>query len=584
MSEHENTPTGVGGGEDGTVKEETFTPSVADSERSSKDHGGTSGSEDPEIAEILSRSATVFQVPTQTKAVWHEALARRADEMVHRNEKKGTTALAPVPAGRVVQSIAPMEWLGDHMMVYIPESGHWAPSQYLLEQVLTEFVPTLKPTFGLPQAKQILDHAGTLTTSFILKDQPNRAEIDARTWDAEPVITFQNGQLHVPTMTLQPAGPAAHTTWHIPFDWDPTATSAKLDQFLASAVPDAISRRNLLAFIGYSFARYDTSQHQFMYLLGSGRNGKSLLLKLITRALGPYWSNTNLKKLVDSRFAASSLVFSVLNLVGDQDAIYLASTELLKELSGFDAIDVERKFRDSFPYIAKTKFLFAVNELPRTADISYGFFRRPLIVEFPQRFPQDPDYERALLSDDQVVQALLVQAIDAYQAMVAHKGFWIEGKAGELLNRYRSENDLVFAAVDDGLLQADPNPKHHIAPWALPPLVNLYGSERENQKLSQAEILKRLNHAGIIVTKHREPSGHREWYYTGISADPDQAIALIHRSAVTNPDGTETVNVGGKRYFAMALLAAWGITDPHGTIHDPEIAHAFHEEGGSTRL
>jgi hypothetical protein len=272
----------------------------------------------------------------------------------------------------------------------------------------------------------------------------------------------------------------------------------------------------------------------------------------------------------------------VLNLVGDQDAVFLSSTELLKELSGFDAIDVERKFMESFPHIAKTKFVFAVNELPRTRDISYGFFRRPLLVAFPNRFKQDPDYEQALLGDDQVVRALGVQALAAYQEMKMHKGFWIEGKAEQLLNEYRAENDVVFAAVQDGLLLGDPQAR--IRPWALTPLINLFGGERENQKLSQSEILKRLNHAGITVTKVRESHGRREWYLRGVAADPALASVLIHRAAITNPDGTETINVGGKRILAGALFKAWGITDPETTIHDPEIAQAFNEEGGSTRL
>ena len=156
-------------------------------------------------------------------------------------------------------------------------------------------------------------------------------------------------------------------------------------------------------------------------------------------------------------------------------------------------------------------------------------------------------------------------------------------RSQSLIADYRAENDVVYAAVHDGLLAADPD--HRIHPWALTPLVNLYAFERENQKLSQAEILKRLGHAGIPVTKKREASGSRDWYLYGISADPVQASSLIHRAATTNPDGTETINLNGKRIFVAALLGAWGIEEsPKTTIHDPEIAKAFSEEGGSTRL
>ncbi len=578
MTEQTKTPTGLDGGtEPSAVKVKPFTQSVPQAGQS-----GKNSYEVPEpdnVAEEIG-SAPAFLVPEETKAAWLKALGKNTDKMVDVAEN-GSVALAPVPAGQTVLSIAPVEWLGTNMMIYVPEKGHWASAEALLTQVLTEFAPTLKLTFGLPQVRQIIDHAKVLTPGYLLTDQPNRAEIDAKTWDARPYITFENGDLYVPTMQLGVHAADHRTTWHVPFDWDPKATSTKLDQFLESAIPDAISRKNLLAFIGYSLAKFDTSQHQFMYLLGSGRNGKSLLLKLITRALGPHWSNVSLGKLTTSKFAASSLVSSVLNLVGDQDAVFLASTELIKEYSGFDAIDVERKFRDSYPYIAKTKFMFAVNELPRTRDTSYGFFRRPLIVEFPRRFAQNPDYEDSLLGDDQVVRALLVQSITAYQEMRDHKGFWIEGRVQELLDEYRSENDVVFAAVQDGLLL--PDAEHHILPWALTPIINLFANERENQKLSQSQILKKLKNAGIAIEKKRESHGHREWYLTGITADPMQFSRLIHRSGIYNPDGTETVVVGGKRYSVPELFDAWGIDDPAKEIRDPDIAQAM-QEGGSARI
>ncbi len=536
----------------------------------------TFGGEEDERHDVTAETAPAIVVPQSAKAAWIAELTRRAMEMMA--QPKGDDAqpaLAPVRAGQVLVETVPIRWLGDYMMVYIPELGHWAPAKYLLTQMLTEFIPTLRPTYGLRQVEEILKHAGVQTPNYTEGDQPNRAELLAKTWDAQPFITFANGDLHVPSMRLLPHSADHRTTWGVPFDWDPKAQSAKLDAFLRSAIPDDVSRKNYLAFVGYALARYDTSQHSFVYLKGHGSNGKSLALKLDRRLFGAYWSNTSLGKLVGSRFGATNLVFSALNFVGDQDAVFLSTTELLKELTGFDAIEAERKFRDAFPFVAKTKFMFAVNGLPKVKDVSHGFFRRPLIVEFPTQFRQNAQYEQSLLTDDTVVQALAVHAIEAYREMLKHGGFWIEGRTKELIDEYRADNDVVFDAVKNGLIYSDPFAK--IVPWSLTPLINLYGAEQQRERLSQSVILERLGHAGITCTKKRESHGARERYIHGIGVDADAARALVNRAAIAGMDGRSTVNIGNRRVDTEELLDAWGVDkmDAEPTVSDPDIVQIF---------
>ncbi len=544
-----------------------------------------SGKNADEQRDVTQNNVAQVTLPGDTKPDWLQSLRAHMDEMIHwSGEKNPKPALVPVAAGQILNQIAPVRWLGDNVMVYIAAIGHWTPARYLLTQTLTEFVPELYPTWGLKQAKEILEHAGVLSGDYVHRDQPNRAELIAKTWDAQPYITFQNGDLYVPDLKLVDHDPGHLTTWAVPCDWDPNAHSAKVDQFLRSAIPDRVGRRNYLAFLGYALARYDTSQHMFIYLKGHGSNGKSLALKLNRRLFGAYWSNTSLEKLVGSRFGAANLVFSALNFVGDQDAVFLSNTSLLKELTGFDAIETEKKFRDAFAFIAKTKLMFAVNGLPKTKDVSHGFFRRPLIIEFPIIFRQNDAYEENLLSDDTVVQALAVQAIRDYRAMLKHGGFWMEGRTQQLLEEYRADNDVVYAAVKDGLISGDPDGQ--IERWALTLLINFYGAERENQKLSQSVIKERLGHAGLSVVEKRAATGDRAWYVHGISIDGQQARALVDRAATTGIDGQPTVNTGnGKRKSVAEFLKALRVdlkalrADDPDQVTDPEIASALGGRG-----
>ncbi|MDA8206580.1 MAG: hypothetical protein M0Z36_10965, partial [Thermaerobacter sp.] len=210
--------------------------------------------QDQEIAKILSMPAPALAVPAATKDQWVDALSTQIPHMVYMTEKGAS--LSPVAAGQTVQDVIPLEWLGDYLLAYIPALGHWTPSRKLLTQTLMAVVPNIKPSYGLRQAEQIIEHAGALSPSYVLGDQPNIAELIARTWDAAPVITFKNGTLHVLSAQLRKHDPQYRTTWSVPFDWDPQAQSHQLDHFLESAVPDPVSRKNLLAFLGYALARY----------------------------------------------------------------------------------------------------------------------------------------------------------------------------------------------------------------------------------------------------------------------------------------------------------------------------------------
>lgn len=112
------------------------------------------------------------------------------------------------------------------------------------------------------------------------------------------------------------------------------------------------------------------------------------------------------------------------------------------------------------------------------------------------------------------------------------------------------------------------------------PLINLYGAERENQKLSQSAILERLGHAGIKVVKTRPgvkgAAKSRPTALNGIGVNPELAEDLLNRASSAGLDGRKTVSIGGRRVDVMDLMSAWGILkrdDPE--VSDPEIARVF---------
>jgi len=150
----------------------------------------------------------------------------------------------------------------------------------------------------------------------------------------------------------------------------------------------------LYEIIAYSTYRAYPLQVLFS-LVGNGRNGKSCFLRLLSRFIGQ--SNvcsTELDLLVghtSSRFESFKLYKKLVCLMGETNFGTLTQSSLLKKLTGGDMIGFEMKGKKPFDDYNYAKMIIASNSLPSSDDTSDGFYRRWIIVDFPNQFPEGKD-------------------------------------------------------------------------------------------------------------------------------------------------------------------------------------------------
>lgn len=122
-------------------------------------------------------------------------------------------------------------------------------------------------------------------------------------------------------------------------------------------------------------------------LYGSGANGKGAYVQILTKLLGKgNISSATSEDLQSNRFASSQLFGKLLNVSGEMDYAILKKTSMLKQCSGKDLINCERKFREPFSFINYAKMMFLTNQVPLTSDKTYAFYRRIFLLEFPNKF------------------------------------------------------------------------------------------------------------------------------------------------------------------------------------------------------
>ncbi len=159
-----------------------------------------------------------------------------------------------------------------------------------------------------------------------------------------------------------------------------------IDTFLVEVAENVEDIVLLKELVGYCFYRKMPFQNIFL-LVGAGANGKSVFLQVLTAMLGKdNVSTESLQELSSNRFSKVNLYLKNANIFGDLPSKALADVGILKQATGGDSLPAEQKFKNRFNFVNYAKIIASCNEIPETPDYTDGFFRRFVIINFPNCF------------------------------------------------------------------------------------------------------------------------------------------------------------------------------------------------------
>ena len=269
---------------------------------------------------------------------------------------------------------------------------------------------------------------------------------------AMDLLNVQNGMLDWRKGELKAHAAEYRSTFQINAEYIPGAHSEILDKFLAEVFPpDALPLAEEI--VGY-LLRPTTKFQKAFTLLGEGANGKSTFLSMLTTFLnGENISHISLQDLVENRFAAAELQGKLVNIYADLPTSSLEQSDVFKAIVGGDMIKAERKFGQPFKLIPTARLLFSANELPRSRDLSPAYFRRWVIIPFPNRFQgaKDKKDQLELLTTVEARRALLNRAVEGLQRLEAQQEFTTCPSVQEAGQTYRRQCDNAFEFISERL-------------------------------------------------------------------------------------------------------------------------------------
>ncbi|WP_431299065.1 DNA primase family protein [Tabrizicola sp. BL-A-41-H6] len=270
---------------------------------------------------------------------------------------------------------------------------------------------------------------------------------------APETVNCQNGELELVdgVWTLQPHRRELYRTTQIPVSYDPSAVAPKFEAFLQEVFQGDVDQGDktaaVLEMMGYSLVAH-AMREKFAILIGSGANGKSVLLGVLEALCGSENTAGVQPSNFSNTFQRAHLQGKLVNIVTELgEGQTIADAELKGIVSG-EPSTVEHKFKPPFVMRPFATCWFGTNHMPQSKDHSGALFRRALILQFNRVFnpsEQDPGLKSKLMTE---LPGILNLCLMAYAKAVA-KGFTEPTSSHEALKAWRLDTDQVAHFVEE---------------------------------------------------------------------------------------------------------------------------------------
>lgn len=324
----------------------------------------------------------------------------------------------------------------------IYENGYWRKTDQrteIVKPILEDF-----PWLTAAGSNEVVETLKILCASADTGSNKDKAQVDQELM--RRLICMKNGTLDPVTGELLPHAPDYHRLCALNIDWDPNAKAPRFLKFLDEIwgmEPDLNERVNFLQeFMGYMLLPSNKFE-RFLWLTGSGANGKSVLLELMANLVGR--ENTTWVHLdrLNKTAVRASLEGVMLNISTEMNADGTMADGYLKSITSGEPIDAEPKYKAPYSFIPTVKLVAATNHLPRLKDTSGGFARRAVILSCNKVFAKeerDADLGKKLAGE---LDGILVWAVEGLKRLLTRNHFAPPPSSDATVQTYRTEADSV---------------------------------------------------------------------------------------------------------------------------------------------
>jgi P4 family phage/plasmid primase-like protien len=288
----------------------------------------------------------------------------------------------------------------------------------------------------------------------------------------------------------------------------------QIDKFMRDVLPDQTVRNYFVRHLSTCLSGGNEAQ-KFHILTGSGSNGKSMLMNLMSTAMGDYTCKAPISLLTQGRNKSAAAAPELVRMKGrrfvtmqEPDEEVPLNTGLMKELASCEKVTARDLYAGSKAMIdfdIQARFHLACNEKPKINATDGGTWRRLVVINFPSKFVADPKLANEKPIDESLVQKMvgtewatcfLTHLIDVYKQGNGWRKITPPSKVMEYTSEYQEESDVIARFIREFVnpLEADGSGEEIVAITTQQMNMTFQEWKRSNEihKGNPAELKKRV--------------------------------------------------------------------------------------------
>ena len=324
---------------------------------------------------------------------------------------------------------------------------------------------------------------------------------------------------------IYPPSPDDRMTYQLPFAFDPNAKAEKFMRFLEDVIPEKEARDVIAEYIGYIFAKH-LRWEKCLVLLGSGGNGKSVLIDIITALLGEQnVCHFSLNRLCEANgYYRAELDKFLLNACSEI-GIKNSESEMVKQLFSNDPVGARSPYGKPITVSNYCRFLFSANCISnKDLEQSNGYFRRFMFLQFNSTIPEwkkNPNLAREIIEEE--LSGVFNWVLEGLERILqeGRKGFTYSTHIDRENKNIERNSNSVALFVDEYNYQS--SSKNYKDAKTLYGQYKEYCEESRYGAVSKQEFLRRLEEQLHFQVK-RKATGNATWVYCEVIAQTEKEL------------------------------------------------------------
>ena len=295
-------------------------------------------------------------------------------------------------------------------------------------------------------------------------------------------------------------------------------TSEELNKFMTTLFPIKDLYRYMWDHLASCLIGTNKNQTFHVYH-GSGSNGKSLLVDLMSAALGDYKGTVPITLVTDVRGKIGGTSDEVLKLKGVRYAVMQEPSKgvklnegIMKELTGGDPIQARGLYSESEIFTPQFKLCVGTNNLFDIDSNDDGTWRRIRKITFPSKFVDEGEYYEDdtpyVFKKDKSLNEKLHSFAPVFVSMLVKRAFETDGIVEdcdtvlEASKKYRNGQDHISAFLSEKIRKTN-NPSQSIKKKSLTEEFKIwFQQEQGSRKMPKSEELYEAINKKFKVAAH----------------------------------------------------------------------------------